>query len=300
MTDRLTLAAPAKLNLSLTVVGRRPDGFHLLESTLVLLEHADQLVLTAGRGEVEVTLDPAAGIRDGELPADGQRNLAWRGLQAARPDDVEGFRLELRKAIPVAAGLGGGSSDAAAAWRLGRAWSGDQAPPDESGLRDLARLGADVPFFAAAVPAARVTGIGEIVGPLSPPAAQNEVVVTLPPVRLTTTAVFAALRARDWSAPDGRVERGTAALDLGRNDLLAAARRLAPELDGVFAVVRRIGGDPHLSGSGPAVFALTDDPERAEALAAGLREHDLLVIRTRLAARAASIASVLDDGRPGP
>ena len=140
----LRLDAPAKLNLTLSVVGRRPDGYHLLESDLVLLELADRLLLMSG----------GSGLRlEGEgvdtLPL-GEENLAWRGLRAGLGGPPELAWLALDKRIPVAAGLGGGSSDAAAAWRLGRAW---RELPDEAGgeeLGTLAGIGADVPFFASA------------------------------------------------------------------------------------------------------------------------------------------------------
>ncbi len=116
VTPRLRLAAPAKLNLRLSVVGRRDDGFHHLDSTFVLVELADTLELTGGSGQLECAGLDSAGLTT------GPDNLAWRGLHAALGDRVEEVRLELRKRIPLAAGLGGGSSDAAAAWRLGHAW----------------------------------------------------------------------------------------------------------------------------------------------------------------------------------
>lgn len=269
---RLRLEAPAKLNLSLTIVGRRPDGYHLLDSTFVLLELADLLVLTDGGG----------GLRriggGGRVPP-GVHNLAWRGLQAAMGAAMSPVGLELEKRIPVAAGLGGGSSDAAAAWRLGRAWLGGSqvATPDD--LQRLAAIGADVPFFAAATPAARVGGIGERVEPVE--ATRREVLLVHPPFGMSTAAVFAALRPEDW---------GTA-----ENDLWAAARRLRPELEGLFERIRAAGGDPRLTGSGSTIFSLDDDPERTAALAARLEREGLRVDVTRTRDAAASIERINEE-----
>ena len=157
----LSLEAPAKLNLSLRVVGRRPDGFHLLETEMVLLDLADRLLLLPRRHR------PAGRGRDRrrDTARCQQPRLAWPGRASAASADLACLALEKR--IPVAAGLGGGSSDAAAAWRLGRraAEAAETATPDD--LASLSLLGADVPFFAAAVAAAVVTGIGEMVTPLA-------------------------------------------------------------------------------------------------------------------------------------
>ena len=113
----LSLEAPAKLNLSLRIIGRRSDGFHLLESHLVLLDLADRLLLLPGNSGLRIAGEGAA-----DLPLD-ERNLAWRGLRAGLGHDPDIVCLALEKRIPASAGLGGGSSDAAAAWRLGRAAS---------------------------------------------------------------------------------------------------------------------------------------------------------------------------------
>ncbi|MCV0404031.1 MAG: 4-(cytidine 5'-diphospho)-2-C-methyl-D-erythritol kinase [Chloroflexi bacterium] len=269
---RLRLEAPAKLNLTLTVVGRRPDGYHLLDSTFVLLELADGLVLTDGGG----------GLRQigggGRVPT-GAHNLAWSGLQTAMGAGADTMRLELEKRIPVAAGLGGGSSDAAAAWRLGRAWLGETevATPDD--LHRLAAIGADVPFFAAATPAARVGGIGERVEPVEP--TRREVLLVHPPFGMSTAAVFAALHPADW---------GTA-----ENDLLPAARRLRPELEDLFTRIEAAGGEPRLTGSGSTIFSLDDDPERTAALAARLQRDGLRVDVTRTRGAAASIERINEE-----
>lgn len=259
MSTPLHLEAPAKLNLSLRVIGRREDGLHELDSVFVLLELADDLLLLPGCSGLRLEGTDAA-----NLPL-GADNLAWRGLVAGMGGAPDLCCLTLEKRIPAAAGLGGGSSDAAAAWRLGRAWQGEPDVVRGEDLVALAVIGADVPFFAAATPAARVTGIGERVVPVA--AAEREVVLVHPPFGLSTAEIFAELRPDEW----GRQE----------NDLLAPARRLRPELDDLFAAVSAAGGRPMLTGSGPTVFSPADDAEQAAALAARLGSHGLRVTHTR-------------------
>jgi 4-diphosphocytidyl-2-C-methyl-D-erythritol kinase len=159
-------------------------------------------------------------------------------------------------------------------------WRGlPEGAADEADIDGLVAIGADVPFFAACVPAAHVTGIGERVEPTSVPPAR--VVLLHPGFGLSTAAVFAELRPEEW---------GTAP-----NDLLAPARRLRPELGDVFAAVRRAGGEPRLTGSGPTVYALDDDPERAASVARRLREAGLAVTETRTRDAAASIERIDEE-----
>jgi 4-diphosphocytidyl-2-C-methyl-D-erythritol kinase len=281
----LSLEAPAKLNLSLHVVGRRADGFHLLETEMVLLELADRLLLLPGATGLRVEAPS-----EDEIPVD-RRNLAWRGLIAGLGGEPELACLTLEKRIPAAAGLGGGSSDAAAAWLLGRRVTGvsERATADE--LADLALIGADVPFFAARVAAARVTGIGEVVIPQGAPQ-EDYAVLVLPSFRLSTAAVFAELRPSDLgSDPHG-------------NDLLAPALRLRPGLDDVLRQVAEAGGEARLTGSGSTVFTLTADPERAQTVVERLRAARLQVLSTRLRRAPAEIIELgdtaLDAGASAP
>lgn len=267
MSVALRLEAPAKLNLSLRVVGRDERGYHLLDGELVLLELADRLLLMPGCSGLRVDGEAAT-----DLPLDA-RNLAWRGLVAGLDGEPELACLALEKRIPAAAGLGGGSSDAAAAWRLGRAWRGAADEAGTGDLEALSRIGADVPFFAARMPAARVTGIGERVEPR--PAVDATAVLVHPPFSLSTAAVFAELRPNEW----GRQE----------NDLLAPARRLRPELDDLYRLVRAAGGEPRLTGSGSTVFSLGDDPERAVSVADRLTREGLRATITRTRTSAPSI-----------
>jgi len=273
VSGALRLEAPAKLNLGLRVVGRRADGLHLLDSVFVLLELADRLLLMPGGSGLCVEGDGADA-----LPV-GDENLAWRGLRAGLDGEPELACLALEKRIPAAAGLGGGSSDAAAAWRLGRAWRGLSEPADAEDLDALAGIGADVPFFASRLAAARVTGIGERVEALVPEL--THVVLAHAPFGLSTTAVFAELRPEDWGSQ--------------HNDLLAPARRLRPELDGLMSAVTGAGGQPRLSGSGPTIFSLTGDPDRAVAISERLRDAGVRASITRTRVAAASIERITEE-----
>jgi len=270
----LSLEAPAKLNLSLHVVGRRADGFHLLETEMVMLELADRLLLLPGATGLRVEAPP-----DDDIPVD-EGNLAWRGLVAALGGRPELACLALEKRIPAGAGLGGGSSDAAAAWRLGRRATGlpEAATPGDVAL--LVTLGADVPFFAAGAAAAMVTGIGEVVTPLDAPP-PDHVILAHPDFRLSTAAVFGELRAADLGAEG---QRG--------NDLLAPAMRMRPALGDLMRAVSDEGGEPRLTGSGSTIFSLTDDGERAAAIATGLRQRGVRVSLTRLRREPAQIVEL--------
>jgi 4-diphosphocytidyl-2-C-methyl-D-erythritol kinase len=242
----------------------------------VLLELADRLQLMPGCSGLRVEAPPGEGI-----PLGPRENLAWRGLVAGLGGEPELACLTVEKRIPAAAGLGGGSSDAAAAWRLARRWrgAGDTASDDE--LAELAAIGADVPFFASRLGSARVEGIGERVSAMAPPDGGEWVLLIHPPFRLATADVFAELRPSEMADPG--------VPEPGRNDLLAPARRLRPELDDLFRLVEAAGAAPQLTGSGPTIFVRTDDSERAVALAAELRETGLHVTETRLRREAASI-----------
>jgi 4-diphosphocytidyl-2-C-methyl-D-erythritol kinase len=270
------LAAPAKLNLWLRVVGRR-DGYHELDTLMALLELADEVSTRPDGDGFEVLGSYAA-----EVPT-GADNLAWRGWAAGWGSAGPDGGVTLDKTVPVAAGLGGGSSDAAAAWRLARhAVEGRDEAPDPATLGQLAAIGADVPFFAAGLPGARVGGIGERVAPAEIGPNRGEVVLVHPPFGLSTALVFGELKPADWSSGEGGPGPG-------RNDMLAPAVRLRPELADIFRLVARAGGEPHLSGSGPTIFVVSDDPERVDSVAVRVREAGLAATRTRLRSEPASI-----------
>ena len=285
----LALRAPAKLNLSLSVLGRRPDGPHHLAGVMVLVDLSDVVRVIPGDGGL-TSKNPDGDPLDDAAMGDAKQNLGWRGLRAALGREPSDLAMTIVKRIPVAAGLGGGSSDAAAGWRIGRRLSGADERIDEASLARLAALGADVPFCAAAIPAAYVTGIGERIRPLAP--RSGGVVIVVPPFRLRTAAVFAELRPGDWSATEP-----PRAVEPGRNDLLAPALRLRPELDRVLSAIRRAGGEPRMTGSGPACFALTDDPERTGAIAEAVARAGLRAFHTDLLERASDLEPARE--RPG-
>jgi len=212
------LGAPAKLTLSLRVLGVRPDGLHRIDAEMVTLDLADTLRFGAGVGVV------FAGPHGGGLVPGTDlvtRALALTGCRA---------RIEVDKRIPSRAGLGGGSADAAAVLR----WAG------WSDLAMAAGLGADVPFCLVGG-RARVRGIGEQVDPL-PPLARTYTLLT-PPVGCSTAAVYAA-----WDELGGPTGPG-------RNDLEPAALRVVPELarwrD---ELAEATGAVPALAGSGSTWF----------------------------------------------
>ena len=262
MARSVRLRAPAKLNLALAVTGKRDDGYHELRSVFATLDLADDVrVAPSRRLEVRNTAD-LAGAED--LAA-----RAVKALAAASGREPAAF-IHIRKRIPLAAGLGGGSSDAAAVLRgLATLWNTDI---------DLVRLGAsvgsDVPFFASGSAVALVSGRGEVVQPLPRPAEPIHVVVLRPTLRLATAAVFAAHLAADRRAApqvDALVmafERGVVTPDVLRahatNDLLPAALRCCDAIGSWQAAAAARGIPLFLTGSGPTLFAIADD--RADAL----------------------------------
>ena len=188
------VVAPAKLTLSLRVIGIRPDGFHELDSEMVALDLVDELFIDPGGEGLEIEVDGAVGSLH-----DGGENLISRALRAV------GRRASVRlvKRIPIGGGLGGGSSDAAAVLR----WAGTRD------LEVAARLGADVPFCLLGGHA-RVRGLGERVEPLGYEA--KSFVLLVPPLAVDTAAAY-----RAWDElPEARRH---ASAGEGENDLTRAA-----------------------------------------------------------------------------
>lgn len=258
----ITESAPAKVNLYLHVTGRRSDGYHLLDSLIVFADLCDT-VTAAPAERLSLTLaGPFADALDG---ADNLVTRAARALaaHAGRPPRAA---LRLVKHVPVAAGLGGGSSDAAAALRaLIRLW--DLSIEADELERLALELGADVPVCLGRR-ATVVGGVGEVLTPLdrAPPC---HLVLANPRVSLSTAEVFAA-----FSGPAGAAAppfRPTAdlinALRVRRNDLEAPARRRAPVIGSVLAALDGLPGCrlARMSGSGPTCFALFDTADEASA-----------------------------------
>jgi 4-diphosphocytidyl-2-C-methyl-D-erythritol kinase len=261
--------APAKLNLCLYVGPRRDDGLHEIRSLFEPLELADELRITEA-GEDEVICEAIEG-----------RDLTATALAALREHGWDGppLRVEVTKRIPVAAGLGGGSADAAAVLRLARG--------EVEGLRSIAAgIGADVPSQLQPRPCL-VAGAGEVIEP-APPPGEHAVVLVPQPEGLATAAVYA--EADRLGSPRGEaeleairrqlrdaVDEGGSPLDYREhlvNDLQAAAISLRPEIEDALQALEKTGA-PHamVTGSGPTAFGLYPTAEAAAGAAAELRER---------------------------
>jgi 4-diphosphocytidyl-2-C-methyl-D-erythritol kinase len=274
VTAALRRLAPAKVNLHLHVTGRRSDGYHLIDSLIGFVGVGDRLSV-APADRISLTVEgPYAAMAGG-----GEGNLVLRAARGlAELCLVErGAALVLEKQLPVAAGLGGGSSDAAAALRLLAAlWGVTPAP---AALDRLAlSLGADVPVCLAGCPAL-VGGIGEQVVPTRLPPAH--ILLANPRIELPTPRVFAALAGR-FSPPaaadgDPTDAAGLAAvLAARRNDLETPARELVPAIGTVIDRLRRLPGAllARMSGSGATCFAMFATAAAAGAAAAALRRDE--------------------------
>ena len=276
MGETFSEAAPAKINLVLHVTGRRTDGYHALEMLVVFAEVGDELEATAAKKDsLSITGPFAAGLGNGET------NLVLRSLTAFRqrwPGALpDGIALRLAKNLPIAAGLGGGSADAAAALRLFAAMAdADIAFAD---LLELARgLGADVPMCLYSRPA-EVRGIGEIVLPLKHFPACHIVLVN-PLVPVVTADVFRKLERRDNlglpDTGDPLMRPAQLGLWLGetRNDLEPPAIAMVPVIGDLIAQLRGASGCilSRMSGSGATVFGLFGSSAQAHQAAHDLRE----------------------------
>jgi 4-diphosphocytidyl-2-C-methyl-D-erythritol kinase len=264
-----TMLAPAKLNLCLYVGPTREDGLHEIRSLFEPLELADELRLT-GAAKDEVICE---GIEGPDLTAKALialRDHGWSGPP---------LRIEVTKRVPVAAGLGGGSADAAAVLRLARG--------EVEGLRAIAAgIGADVPSQLQPR-ACLVAGAGEVIEP-APPPAEHGIVLIPQPEGLATADVYAeadrlgtprgdsemeAIRRRLRDA----VDEGGSPLDYREhlvNDLQPAAISLRPEIEDALGALEEGGaGHAMVTGSGPTAFGLYPSVDEAVAAAEALRER---------------------------
>jgi 4-diphosphocytidyl-2-C-methyl-D-erythritol kinase len=253
--------APAKLTLSLSVTGVRDDGFHLLDAEMVSIDLADTLTFEAGVG-ISVVDEVPGGLGAGRVPT-GPDNLVARALAVVGHNAA----VHIVKCIPVGAGLGGGSSDAAAVLR----WA------QVTDLSVAVGLGADVPFCVRGG-RARVTGVGEKVEPL--PFEDRRFVLLLPPLSVDTAAVYEA-----WDNRRVRFGDDHGADGLGGNDLELAAIDVAPTLaHWRDRFGEATGRRPRLAGSGSAWF-VEGDPESLgiagrDVLAVGDERAPLVAVQT--------------------
>ena len=261
--------APAKVNFSLRVGSVERSGFHPLDSVVQTIDWQDELSVQWWEDDV-LEITGAADLAGGsaEIPT-GADNLIWKAAEAFWQSQSDGrrrpTRVVLNKQIPTAAGLAGGSADAAAT--LVALAGLTRRPVDHDGV---AAIGSDVPF-ALLGGAARMEGYGEQLTAI-PPLSDFSLVVAVPPVTLSTPAVY-----REWDRLDGPVGpalRGRSVppslrnLDLV-NDLYAAAISLAPELVDHRDHLKSIWGrDVAMSGSGPSLFGFFGDLDEAREAAA--------------------------------
>lgn len=295
-SNSVTVAAPAKLNLFLKVLGRRSDGYHDLDTLMVSVGLYDTLqIVPDPSGQLSLACHDAGHSRSGiarrELPPADSGNLVLRAAELLRQSTgtSHGARMTLIKRIPIAAGLAGGSSDAAAALLgLNRLWN---LRLSASRLHELAgRLGSDIPFFLCPSSAAICRGRGEIVEPVSIPV-RLHFVIARPGAGLSTAAVFKECRpsSADWSSTQ-LVE----ACRRGRLDLLAArfhnslqepAERLCSDVSTLKRWFARQGFVGHMmSGSGTSYFGLCRTDRQARQIAARLkaaRLGDVFVAQSR-------------------
>jgi 4-diphosphocytidyl-2-C-methyl-D-erythritol kinase len=275
MTAELLAArAPAKVNLTLHVLGRREDGYHELESLVAFAGCGDGLTLEPGPGlalEISGPSAGAAGRLDDNLVLKAARALAER-----RPGLLLG-RFRLLKRLPVAAGIGGGSSDAAAALRL-LARANRLAPGDPDLWAAARATGADVPVCLE--PAARMMrGVGERLGPALNLPTLHAVLLN-PGVPVPTAAVFRALGLRPGALDPSRAHPALPldpdpllrALIGARNDLETAARTLAPVIGEAAARLEAAGASlVRMSGSGATLFGLFPTCRAAAAAARSIK-----------------------------
>lgn len=272
----LTEHAPAKINLTLRILGRRPDGYHELSSLVAFAACGDILTVTPGPTFELISVGPYAPVITGD-------NLVARTVaraMAMEPRLVSGS-FTLAKNLPVAAGLGGGSSDAAATIRLLRRLNPDMMKAiDWLGL--ARELGADVPVCLHAR-AAHMAGIGERISPLAALPAVWVVLVN-PGLPVSTAAVFEALAAEPFegqaqpSVPTGFSDLRPliAYLEPRQNDLEPPAIQLCPDISRVLAALTRTPGVllSRMSGSGPTCLGLFATRHEASAARTRLvREH---------------------------
>ena len=265
----LRVVAPAKVNLSLRVLGKREDGFHEIRTMFQALDLGDELRVS--RGARGVSLE----VRGPDL-GPTEENLAYRAAELFLEafGETQGVHIELTKWIPAGAGMGGGSSDAAAVLRA-LSWLSPFPPPPGELMRVGAKLGSDVPFFLGASPLAKGTGRGEILTPYRAlPAA--DVVLALPGVHMSTAEAYRALGREAWEpgADEEPTGREGAPSDWNTvlagpvNDFQPVVAEAHPEVARSLGALEEAGASGVLlSGSGAASFGFFPDRKTAERVA---------------------------------
>jgi 4-diphosphocytidyl-2-C-methyl-D-erythritol kinase len=251
----VTLSAPAKINLTLDVLGRRPDGYHEIASIMHTISLADTVTVSTTTEGASFTLTVSGPEATG-VPVD-DRNLAWKAALAFGARDVA---IHIEKRIPSQAGLGGGSSDAAATLLALNRLASSKLP--RARLAEIGmKLGSDVPFFLHGG-IARVEGRGEKVSrvPLHPNFGAFKLVIVKPPIGVSTADAYRLLD----ELPNRESANATARWpDSFENDFEEVIYFHYPEIDAAAEALRDAGVKlPHLCGSGSAVFGITQDAEQ--------------------------------------
>ncbi len=245
MKTLLDIAAPAKLNLFLHVTGRRPDGYHLLQSVFMLIDWCDTLHFEVNHSGQLRRHDLSAA-----LPADDLIIRAARLLQYSTGTGL-GADISIDKRIPAQAGMGGGSSDAASTLlALNRLWA---LKLDLPALETLGlQLGADVPFFLRGRNA-WVEGVGEQITPIELP--QARFCVVKPPSGVETASIFRHPQLERATKAATMADFAADPYGFGHNDLQAVASMLCPEVPGAIELLAAHRLQARMTGSGSAVFA---------------------------------------------
>lgn len=272
----LTLRSPAKLNLYLKVIGKRPDGYHELKTIFERIDLCDDIRLSAEpSGRIRIVCDHP------QVPK-GSKNLVYKIAAMLKKDFgiKQGVEIRIRKRIPVAAGLAGGSSNAATVlsglnrfWRLGL---------DRKGLVEYAcKVGSDVAFFLYDCPWALGTGRGEVIRRLDLKAKLWHVLV-VPKVKMLTPKVYGAMNLKLTKFGDdvSILTRYLGQNDVRKvgslllNDLEAPIALLKPNLLKIKQSVRSLDvAGTAFSGSGPSIFSVVESKKKAEQIAAILKRR---------------------------
>lgn len=265
----IRIQSPAKVNLGLAILGKRDDGYHEIDTILAMIDLCDEITLT---------VQPESGfsiLGMDDVPLES--NLMWKAarLWGNATGIATGCVIEIDKRIPSPAGLGGGSSNAASVLLALNELHNRPLKPDQ--LRALAsRIGADCPFFLNG-PAARATGIGTDLR--SVPAPEGWIVLAVPETNepAKTAKLYGALNQADYCSGES-IDATQRTLESGSltgaplfNSFLKPAGRLFPELADLETTMRSVCNQAHLSGAGPALFAIASSQQEADAWAALLR-----------------------------
>lgn len=251
-----SVLSPAKLNLGLKVIGKRPDGYHLLKSVFCLIDLYDKI-------DIQITLNGKVSLIEHQQAWFYQKDLAYKAaiLLQEYSGCTKGANIKIKKVIPSGAGMGGGSSNAATVLIiLNHLWETGLTTDELLGLG--AQLGADVPFFIRGRNAL-VEGIGEIITPIELP--ELYFVIIKPDFHAPTKDVFAALEL-DFEQCNTKSILTTQLISQKENDLEAAVRKIYPQINDIFSELNQYG-KAVMTGSGSSIYLSFADKNSAKNVA---------------------------------